>query len=83
MVSRGSAAWVVAIVAPLAVFVGAMILTVVDPLMQTLFSSALWSSQTSYGTSALAWQKAVWTFWPVVILVGLLFLVWIETRQPT
>jgi len=81
--AKGSAAWVLTIVTVLSVIVGALLLTVVDPLMQTLFDSTLWQSSTQAGTNALGWQKSAWTFLPISILLALLIGIWIETRQPT
>lgn len=81
--ARGSAAWVLAIVSVVTFFVGALLLTVLDPVMQAVFSSAMWSSSTSYGTDALSWQKDMWLFWPSMILLGILFTIWVKTRQPT
>lgn len=78
-----SAAWVLAIVAVLVFIIGALLLTVIDPVMQTLFDSSLWSSSTPYGTDALNWMQDLWAFFPVAILITILLLVWIRTRQPT
>lgn len=80
--ARGSAAWVVAIVSLLALIVGAFLLTVIDPIQQTLMGSALWDSSTAYGTDALRWQSLAWKFWPVIILLGIMVVVWTRTRRP-
>lgn len=78
-----SAAWVLAIVAVLTFIIGALMLTVVDPVMQALFDSTLWSSSTQYGTQTLGWVQDLWLYFPVFILITILLLVWIRTRQPT
>lgn len=77
-----SAAYVLAIVALTAGLIGALILTVMDPIAQHLFASSLYDSSTSYGTDALSWQQDAWTYWPAFILFGIMLLVWIVTRRP-
>jgi len=77
-----SAAWVLAIVAVVTFIIGALLLTAIDPVMQALFDSSLWVSSTADGTNALTWQQDLWAFFPVAILITILLLVWIRTRQP-
>jgi|GEM_PF-3559843 len=81
MVSRGSTAWIVAIVCILGFVTGAIVYTATDPVMQTVFGSALWSSSTTDGQNALAWQKAMWLFVPVAILLVLLVEIQVGTRN--
>lgn len=81
--ARTSAAWVLGIVAIMTGLVGALLLTVIDPVMQAVFASSLWTADTTTGQNILTWTRDVWTYWPVFILLGILDLVWIETRQPT
>lgn len=80
--ARTSAAWVLGIVSVLAGLVGALLLTVLDPVAQALFDSGLWTADTSTGANILTWGRDVWTFWPAFILLGIMVLVWVETRQP-
>ncbi|TQQ78601.1 hypothetical protein EGH24_13850 [Halonotius terrestris] len=77
-----SAAYVITIVAALMFIVGVLVLTVTDPVLQTLFDSALWSSSTQQGSDLLRWQKAVWGFIGTAILIAITLEVWIVTRQP-
>lgn len=79
--ARGSAAWVVAILAVTMGIVGSLLLTVVDPVQQQLFASGLWSSSTTYGTDALRWQRDAWMVWPAFILFGIMIEVWVHTRR--
>lgn len=79
--ARGSAAWVVAIVAVMTGLVGALILTVLDPVAQALFASSMFNSSTTYGSDALSWQQDAWTYWPAFILVGITVTVWVRTRR--
>jgi len=81
--TKGSAAWVVAIVGVVTFIIGALLLTAVDPVMQSLFASNMWSSNTVEGTDLLRWMQSAWAFLPVAILMLILIEVWIETRQPT
>lgn len=81
--ARNSAAWVVGIVAILAFLMGTLILSATDPIMQDLFDSSLWTSSTADGQNALNWQKAAWGFLSTAILIAILFMVLIETRQST
>lgn len=78
-----SAAWVLAIVIPLAGFIGAILFTVLDPFMQYVFGSSLWTSTTSIGTNTLTWAQDVWTYLAVFVLLSFLVTVWVRTRQPT
>lgn len=80
--ARGSAAWALAIVAVATALVGSLLLTVADPVMQALFASATYSSTTTFGSDLLSWQQDAWTFWPVIILLGIMVMVWVETRRP-
>jgi hypothetical protein len=79
--AKGSAAWILAIVIPVVFVMGAFLLSVIDPLMQNVFTSSLWNSDTAAGTNALAWVKSLWTFWPLGILLGATVLVWVRTRR--
>lgn len=80
--ARGSAAWILAIAVPLAFFMGALLFTVTDPLMQNVFASSLWTAQTSWGADLLVWQRDIWKFLPVAVLLSLLTTVWVKTRRP-
>lgn len=77
-----SATYVVAIVALVAGLTGSLLLTVLDPVMQALFDSSLFTSSTKYGQDYLRWSQDAWTYWAALILVGILFMVWITTRRP-
>lgn len=77
-----SATYIVAIVALAAGLAGSLLLTVLDPAAQALFDSALYTSNTQYGQDALQWHEDAWNYWPALILVGILFMVWITTRRP-
>lgn len=77
-----SAAWVLGVLVVVAGLVGALLLTVTDPVMQELFASSMWDASTTTGSDTLRWQKTAWTKWPVMILIGLMLTVWIKTRQP-
>lgn len=78
---RGSAAYVLAIVSVLTGIIGAGIYTFLDPIQQNLFRSTLFSTSTTYGADALSWQMSAWTYWPVIILLGIMMTVWIDTRR--
>lgn len=78
-----SAAWKLAIVAPLTGLVGSLLLTVVDPVMQAWFDSGIWTADTTTGSNLLTWAQDSWTYWAVAILLGIMVMVWVETRQPT
>lgn len=82
MATRGSAAWVVTIVVIIGFIVGALVFSVVDPVAQALFDSAIWSSDTADGQNLLSWLERSWAFAPAAVLLGLLTTVWVETRQP-
>ena len=77
-----SAAFVLVILALVTGLMGTLLLTVTDPVMQHLFASALWESNTEYGQNALQWQQHAWNFWPAFILLGVLTMVWVRTRRP-
>lgn len=81
MAIRGSTPWVLGIVSVLTLIVGAILLTVTDPVAQGVFGSSLWSSSTSAGQMTLGGTKAIWTYWPLMILIGILSLVWITSRR--
>lgn len=78
-----SAAWTLTIIATVTGVMGALLLTVGDPIMQAFFDSPLWASDTTYGSNLLGWFVDAWALIGFVILTGIMFLVWIETRQPT
>jgi uncharacterized integral membrane protein len=80
--ARNSGAWMVAIVAIIAYIMGVLLLTAVDPVLQALFDSTLWSASTADGQAALNWQQRSWAIFPVAILVAILFEIFIVTRQP-
>lgn len=82
MVARGSAAWVIAVLAVVLLLVGAMLLTVLDPVAQSVFASSLWTSSTSAGQMTQSAVENMWTYWSLFILLGLTSLVWIMTRRP-
>lgn len=77
-----SAAWLLAIVAILTFLIGALLLSSIDPVMQALFASDMWSSSTSYGTRSLGWTEDLWAFFPLAIMITILLVVWVRTRQP-
>lgn len=79
--ARTSAAWALAIVAVVTGLVGSLLLTVMDPVMQAWFGSAMWSADTTTGSNILTWAHDTWTYWAVFILLGIMVMVWIETRQ--
>lgn len=77
-----SAAWVLGIVSVVTGVIGSLLLTVIDPVIQAFFASPSWTSSTTYGSDLLGWLESSWALWPALILFGIMFLVWIETRQP-
>lgn len=77
-----SAPYILVIVALVTAIMGALVLTVTDPVMQHLFDSVMWQSDTEYGQDALQWQQHAWNFWPAFILFGILMMVWVDTRRP-
>lgn len=81
MAIRGSTPWVLGIVSVLTLIVGAILLTVTDPVAQGVFSSSLWSSTTGPGQMTLGATQAIWKYWPLMILIGILSLVWITSRR--
>lgn len=80
--ATGSAAWVLGILAVATGLIGSLLLTVLDPVMQTLFASPLFEGSTSFSSNALGWLMNSWTYWPVFILLGILVFVWVRTRRP-
>lgn len=81
MAIRGSAPYVIGIVSVVALITGSILLTVTDPIAQGVFSSPMWSSSTDAGQMTLGAIVAIWTYWPLWILTGLLSMVWIKTRR--
>lgn len=81
MALQGSAAWTVSIVSVLTFLVGAILLTVLDPVAQAVFESSLWSPSTSAGQMATGAVQSMWTYWSLFILLGIMFLVWVKTRR--
>jgi hypothetical protein len=77
-----SAAFTVAIVGVLGFIMGAFVLTVTDPIMQTFFGSGAWSSSTGTGTDLLRWLTYLWSFVSASILIAIVAQIWISTRQP-
>lgn len=77
-----SAAYIIGIVSITVGLIGTLLLTVVDPIMQTLFDSGLWSADTPEFSNLLVWQQDIWTYWAAFILFGIMIYVWIRTRQP-
>jgi len=80
--TQGSAAWVLVIVSVLAFIVGAILFTTTDPVIQSLFDSPQWTANTADGQNLLNWLERTWAFLPAAILIMILRMVWIETRQP-
>lgn len=80
---RGSAAYVIAVVAIMSFIIGGLVYASLDPMMQAIFDSELWTSSTTHGKNALEWQKRIWLFAPTFVLVSIVTTIWIETRQPT
>lgn len=80
--SRGSAAWITAIVSVLMFLIAAILLTFVDPVLQTLFDSSLFTSSTAPGATTLRRIQNLWGFFPVAILIAITLTVWIKTRRP-
>jgi uncharacterized protein YqhQ len=78
-----SAAFTVAIVGVLGFVMGAFVLTTLDPVMQSFFSSGAWSSSTGTGTDLLRWLTYLWSFVSTAILIAIISQIWISTRQPT
>lgn len=79
--ARGSVAWIMVVVGVTAFFVGALLLTVTDPVIQGLFASPMWSSTTTFGTDALQWAEWLWQYLSLFVLLGFLSLVWINSRR--
>lgn len=79
--TRGSAAWLTAIVATVMFVIGALLLSVVDPVMQTLFDSSLFTAETVIGTTFLGYLTDFWSFLAIAILIAILLTVWIGTRR--
>lgn len=80
--ARGSGAYVIGIVAIIAFLMGSLILSMVDPFMQGLMDSQLWSADTVEGQNALGWFAAAAGFAGAAILIAILIQVYIDTRQP-
>jgi len=78
-----SAPYTLAIVLVMAFVTGALILTAVDPVVQGLFGSQIWSANTAEGQNLLGWLESLWQFWPAALLLGFALIAWIKTRQPT
>lgn len=81
MAIRGSAAWVLTVVLVTAFVVGALLLTVVDPVVQGLFDSSIWTCSTSYCDMTLGAGENMWAYIALVILLGFLSTVWVTTRR--
>lgn len=81
--ARGSGAYIVGILAVMMFIVGALVLTTLDPVMQSVFASPGWGSSTESGTDLLSWQKSAWSFAATAILIAILMEIWIGTRQST
>ena len=79
----GSAAWILGILVIVGFIMGVLVLSMVDPFVQGLFDSQLWTSDTTEGTNLLNWGHAAWVTLPVIILISLLVTIWVETRNPT
>jgi cytochrome c oxidase assembly factor CtaG len=77
-----SAAFVLAIVVVLSFIVGAFMLTVTDPVIQSFFDSTLGSADTQDGSNLISWLGIAWATLPAVILIGLLLKTWVSTRRP-
>lgn len=80
--AKGSAAFVISILAVVLLIVGAVLLTVLDPVAQTIFGSMLWDTSTSAGGMATGAVQSMWAFWGLIILLGIASLVWVTTRRP-
>lgn len=78
---KGSAAYIIAILTVVMFIAGAILLTVVDPVVQALFSSSMWESTTSYGQNTLTWGRNLWKYIGLILLLGYLSMVWIHSRR--
>lgn len=77
-----SAAYILAVLVVVMLVMGAILLTVLDPVAQAVFASSLWSMDTSAGSLVTSSVESLWAFWSLFVLLGLLSLVWITTRRP-
>lgn len=80
---KNSAAFIVAILAVMMFIVGALVLTTIDPVMQSVFASPAWGSSTENGTDLLSWQKSAWSFAASAMMIAILMEIWIGTRRST
>lgn len=79
---QGSAAWVIAIAAFMALLVGAMLGTfVVFPLFNGFTDAAFWTATTTDGQRLLTYVEGLWQFSLAIILIAILSFVWVHSRQ--
>lgn len=79
---QGSAAWVIAIAAFMALLVGAILGTfVVFPFFNGFTESAIWQATTTDGQRLLTYVEGMWQFSLAVILFAILSFVWVHSRQ--
>lgn len=81
MALRGSAAFAIPIVLVTAFLVGSLMLTVLDPLWQAFFDSAMWQTNNSSIQMMLDAVKALTTYIGLFLLLGYLSRSWIWTRR--
>ena len=81
MALRGSAPWEVVIVLVTTFLVGALLLTVFDPVFQDIIASAFWDPTTTTTGDLLDWASAAITFTAFILLLGILSRAWIWTRR--
>jgi len=78
---RGSAAWAVPVVLVTAFLVGSILLTVLDPIWQGVFDSAMWDANSPTMTMLLDGLQALATYTSLLLLFGYLSRSWIWTRR--
>lgn len=79
---QGSASFTVVIASLTALLVGGFLLTyVVYPFHNFMTASALWEPQSAAATRVYGVVAGLWEFWGAIILLAILALVWVTTRQ--
>lgn len=80
--SRFSLPYVILATVATGLLVGAGMLTVTDPVMQSLFGNPNWSSDVGILSDLLGWFVSAWNVvLPLVILFAILFEVWVYSRR--
>jgi len=78
---RGSAPWELTIVLVTTFLVGALLLTVLDPVWQDVIASGFWDATTTTTGRMLDWFAAGISFVAFFLLLGILSRAWIWTRR--